>query len=223
LLDDRQHLGRALRGVPAEVEQLPSISGSGEVALLVERLGVRPEVEPPAVTFQPELDIGQADVGARHDATVQTADRVLRDHCAEVAVGEAPCQQLLEPRVRDAALVRDRRQMARQQSGAALAGPVQEFGSRLHPAQARAAADVGQRPAPHRWVWAHRADVDQRACQSGAADAVDHDDVGRSERVDVMRHGAVAVPPSMGAGHADFDDARGLETIEPMESSRRAV
>ena len=53
------------------------------------------------------------------------------------------------------------------------------------------AAAVGERPAHDQRVGAHRPQVDERAGESRAGDAVDLDDVGGVERVDVMGDGPV--------------------------------
>ena len=95
----RRSAGR-LVGVPAEVEQLPAARCRGDVAVLVERFGDRPEVEPAAVRLEPELHRRDGDVRRRPRWPSAADDRVLRQHERRQARRvDAATEQLLEPGV----------------------------------------------------------------------------------------------------------------------------
>jgi len=78
-----------LRGVPAEIQELPSASGNGKVTLCVEGFGVGPEVKPAAVALEAELAIGEADVCLGDDRAVGPPDRVLRNDSPQRRIREA--------------------------------------------------------------------------------------------------------------------------------------
>ena len=124
LSDDRADLARALRGVPAEVEQLPTDGGGGEIALLVEPPGVGAEVESPTVGLDAEPHGRDRQVDPRHECTIAIEDPILGHDWWDRRVGEAFGEELLEPRLRDPALVRDGVEESEQLPGPGLAGSV---------------------------------------------------------------------------------------------------
>ena len=196
VLDDGENLLRPASRVPPEVLEIPAAGTGGEVALLVERLGVRAEVKPSAVCFEPETYRRYADVGLGHDLAVPIADRILQDDGRDVGIVEAQSDQLLEPRVRDAALERDRGQLLQEHARARQAGTVKAVGGELDPAQTRASASRVGEGAAHEERIDDRAEIGQRSGQSGALDAIDGQHVGRIEGGDVMGNGlALASPP----------------------------
>ena len=148
-------------------------------------------------------------------------DRVLRDDPPEGAVGEAQREQLLEPRIGNAALVRDRCQKRKQEPRPALPGAMQTLRGHLDPAQARAPpAHVGQGAAHDQRIGADRTEVDEGAGQPSAGDAINGDEIGGVEGVHVVGDGAVPVTPPMSAGHADLTHVTHLEAIQAVEPRR---
>ena len=171
---------RTSRGTAA-----PSRSRDGEVALLVERLGVGPEVELPAVALQPP-----SVRRIRYCGTTGPRSRV----------GEAQRQQLLEPRVGHLPLVGDRRQLRQQEPEPRWPGrwsrsAVSWTHRRLGPAPAQHRSAPGARRAGRR---THRPEIDERPGQT-ACRRCRRPRRGRpwSSAVDVMGDGAVTVPPAV--------------------------
>jgi hypothetical protein len=152
-----QHLGRALRGVPAEVQQLPTARCGAQVALLVEPAADRAPVEAAAVRLQAQPRRRDADVRAGDDASRRVDDRALGHDRRQRRVAHARREQLLERGVGDPTLARDGVEQPQQRSGARRSGTVHALGRRANGAHRRPVAPgAGERPPQQRPLGHHR-------------------------------------------------------------------
>jgi hypothetical protein len=101
---------------------------------------------------------------------------------------------------------------------------MQALRGQLDPPQARAPpSDVGEGAAHDERIGAHRTEVDRGAGQPGAGDAIDLDEIGVSEVVNVVGDGAVLVAPAVGAGHAHLEHVGRREAVEAVQPRRRPM
>ncbi len=199
------------------------------VPLLVERLGLRAEVEPPAVRLESQLDGRDGEVDASDEATTAVEDLVLRHHRGEpwVAPGTRPRAPRTNCRAPDPRTGSHRGAAAARRCHADPAGggapPCPAARSRLAP---RRRASVSARPTSRR-----SRTTDPRSASVRARLVVGMPSTSTDDRTvegdDVVRHRSQATEPArrptMRAVDAHLDRRRVAETVEPVQTSSRTV
>ena len=212
--------------MPAEVQQLPTDGGDGEVALLVERFGVRAEMESPAVGLDAEPHGRDRQIDPGDERSVMIEDPVLRYDRWDRGVRDAFGKELLEPRLRDAALVWNGIEQAQQSPRSGLASSVATLRGLTDPLDARpASTSIGDGSAdlPR---GADRSEVGESSGEPSSWDSSEHDDVEFGlEAVDVMNRGAEVGRESEPVVVLDrhLDVGVVVEAVESMEPRRRSV
>ena len=177
--DAAEHVGGALRRMPPEVEQLPSARRDGQVAIFVERLVHRSEVEPSAVRLEAELDRRERQ-GRPERATHPVGSRI---GCCRISGGRRGesrhnREELLEPGLGHPTFVGHGVEEAQQCARAGLSGPVQALCCR---ASSSGRCVVGGRSVSawltRRLSRTARAEIGERPGDRGAWQAADHGDV----------------------------------------------
>ena len=174
----------------------------------------------------PSRTDGDCEVDSGDERTVTIEDPILGDDRRDRRVSETFGKELLEPRLRDTALVRNGIEKAQQAPRPGLAASMTSLCGLTDPLDARpASTSIGQRSADLASA-ADRSEVGEGSSQTSCWDSSEHDDVELGlEAVDVMDRGTEirreSEPMVVVDRHLDVGVV--IEAVESMEPRRRPV